>query len=92
MEDSIYKLNRSKNVNVCSFSSSRNTKNQDQQNLTLRDLECLFASPPAEETEENEGDGERNLRDLPPSVAAAMAAERRMKESNDASTSTTNTS
>nr|VDD15822.1 unnamed protein product [Brassica oleracea] len=92
VEDSIYKLNRSKNVNVSSFSSSRNTKNQDQQNLTLRDLECLFASPPAEETEENEGDGERNLRDLPPSVAAAMAAERRMKESNDASTSTTNTS
>ncbi|CAF2298271.1 unnamed protein product [Brassica napus] len=87
VEDSIYKLNRSKDVNVSSFSSSRNTKNQDQQNLTLRDLECLFASPPAEETEENEGDGERNLRDLPPSVAAAMAAERRMKESNDASTS-----
>ncbi|KAJ0259432.1 RING-finger [Hirschfeldia incana] len=90
VEDSIYKLNRSKNVNVSSF-TSRSTKNQDQQNLTLRDLECLFASPPAEETEENEGDGQKNLRDLPPSVAAAMAAERRMKESN-ASTSTTNTS
>ncbi|KAL0896617.1 hypothetical protein Bca101_080578 [Brassica carinata] len=90
VEDSIYKLNRSKNINVSSF-SSRNTKNQDQQNLTLRDLECLFASPPAEETEQNEGDGQQNLRDLPPSVAAAMAAERRMKES-DASTSTTNIS
>ncbi|KAJ4904003.1 zinc ion binding [Raphanus sativus] len=90
VEDSIYKLNRSKNINVSSF-SSRNTKNQDQQNLTLRDLECLFASPPAEETEENEGGGQQNLRDLPPSVAAAMAAERRMNESN-ASTSNANTS
>ncbi|KAL0740078.1 hypothetical protein Bca4012_081591 [Brassica carinata] len=90
VEDSIYKLNRSKNINVSSF-SSRNTKNQDQQNLTLRDLECLFASPPAAETEENEEEGQKNLRDLPPSVAAAMAAERRMNESN-ASTSTTNIS
>ncbi|CAH8371515.1 unnamed protein product [Eruca vesicaria subsp. sativa] len=90
VEDSIYKLNRSKSINVSSF-SSRNTKNQDQQNLTLRDLECLFASPPAEETEKNKGDGQENLRDLPPSVAAAIAAERRMNESN-ASTSTTNAS
>ncbi|KAF8063114.1 hypothetical protein N665_1184s0003 [Sinapis alba] len=90
VEDSIYKLNRSKNTNVSSF-SSRNTKNQDQQNLTLRDLECLFASLPAEETEESEGEGQKNLRDLPPSVAAAIAAERRMNESN-ASTSTTNIS
>ncbi|CAA7028820.1 unnamed protein product [Microthlaspi erraticum] len=92
VEESIYKLNRSKSTSLSSF-SSRNTKNQDQQFLTLRDLESLFASPAAEaeENEENMGDRQEDLRDLPPSVAAAIAAERRMRESN-ASSSVTNTS
>ncbi|XP_023640660.1 E3 ubiquitin-protein ligase SHPRH isoform X1 [Capsella rubella] len=92
VEESIYKLNRNKNMNLSSF-SSRNTKNQDQQFLTLRDLESLFASPAAEtaEMEEHLEEREKNLRDLPPSVAAALAAERRMKESI-ASSSTTNAS
>ncbi|KAG7574414.1 Helicase superfamily 1/2 ATP-binding domain [Arabidopsis suecica] len=92
VEESIYKLNRNKNTNLSSF-SSRNTKNQDQQFLTLRDLESLFASPAAEtaEMEENPGERQENLRDLPPSVAAALAAERRMKESS-ASSSATNAS
>ncbi|CAN8317715.1 unnamed protein product [Cochlearia groenlandica] len=92
VEESINKLNRSKNTNLSSF-TSRTTKNQDQQFLTLRDLESLFASPAAEaeDTEENPGDRQRDLRDLPPSVAAARAAERRMKEYN-ASSSTTNPS
>jgi E3 ubiquitin-protein ligase SHPRH len=92
VEESIYKLNRNKNTNLSSF-SSRNTKNQDQQFLTLKDLESLFASPTAEtaEMEQNPGERQENLRDLPPSVAAALAAERRMKESN-ASSSTTNAS
>ncbi|CAH2058593.1 unnamed protein product [Thlaspi arvense] len=93
VEESINKLNRTKSTNVSSF-SSRNTKNKDQQFLTLRDLESLFASPAAEaeETEENPGDKQENLRDLPPSVAAAIAAERRMKESNASSSTTNNTS
>ncbi|CAH8265480.1 unnamed protein product [Arabidopsis lyrata] len=92
VEESIYKLNRNKNTNLSSF-SSRNTKNQDQQFLTLRDLESLFASPAAEtaEMEENPGERQENLRDLPPSVAAALAAERRIKEST-ASSSATNAS
>ncbi|ESQ52797.1 hypothetical protein EUTSA_v10016132mg [Eutrema salsugineum] len=91
VEESINKLNRSKNASVSSF-SSRNTKNQDQQFLTLRDLESLFASPAAEaeQTEENIGDRQKNLRDLPPSLAAAIAAERRIKD--NASSSTSNTS
>ncbi|VVB02957.1 unnamed protein product [Arabis nemorensis] len=92
VEESIYKLNRSKNAQTNSF-TSRNTKNKDQEFLTLRDLESLFASPAAKaaETEENPGERRTNLRDLPPSVAAAIAAERRMNEGN-ASSSTINAS
>ncbi|CAN8274141.1 unnamed protein product [Cochlearia groenlandica] len=57
VEESISKLNKSRNTHLCSF-TSRTTKNHDQQGLTLRDLESVFASPAeaeAEDTEENPG-------------------------------------
>ncbi|KAJ4825655.1 hypothetical protein Tsubulata_038885 [Turnera subulata] len=71
VEESIYKLNKSRNTS--SFISG-NTKNQDQPALTLKDVESLFATAPESEEESSE-----SLRHLPPSVAAAMAAERRLK-------------
>lgn len=76
VEESIYKLNRSRNSN--SFISG-NTKNKDQPVLTLKDLETLFASVRTAAPESD--DQTESLRHLPPSVAAAMAAERRLKES-----------
>ncbi|GKU91240.1 hypothetical protein SLEP1_g5140 [Rubroshorea leprosula] len=76
VEESIHKLNRNRNSE--SFISG-NTKNQDQPVLTLKDIESLFAVVPlasaAAKTNESE-----DLRQLPPSVAAAIAAERRLKE------------
>ncbi|KAJ8771167.1 hypothetical protein K2173_023492 [Erythroxylum novogranatense] len=70
VEESIYKMNRSRNSSAF---ISGNTKNQDQPVLTLKDIESLFATvssideePPA------------SLRHLPPSMAAAIAAERRL--------------
>ncbi|CAI0457306.1 unnamed protein product [Linum tenue] len=56
-----------------------NTKNQDQPILTLKDVECLFASstPAAEDSEKKT---EEDLRQLPPAVAAAIAAERRLMQ------------
>ncbi|KAJ6952149.1 hypothetical protein NC653_041338 [Populus alba x Populus x berolinensis] len=72
VEESIYKLNRSRSTS--SFISG-NTKNQDQPLLTLKDVESLFATVP-----ESDGKPTENLRHLPPSVAAALAAERRLKE------------
>ncbi|XP_010554570.1 PREDICTED: E3 ubiquitin-protein ligase SHPRH [Tarenaya hassleriana] len=87
VEESIYKLNTSRNVNSSSNSFiSGNTKNQDQPFLTLRDLESLFSSTSAPDTGDNWD--QTNLRDLPPSVAAAMAAERRLTENAAASSST----
>lgn len=58
-----------------------NTKNQDQPVLTLKDVESLVARAPlmAPETDENPNTN-TNLRDFPPSVAAAIAAERRYNE------------
>lgn len=76
VEESLYKLNRSRNTN--SFISG-NTKNQDQPVLTLKDVESLFAvaAPAVPGNEENSAE---NLRHLPPSVAAGIAAERRLME------------
>ncbi|KAM7270916.1 hypothetical protein ACFE04_030130 [Oxalis oulophora] len=74
VEESVYKLNRSRN---CSSIISGNTKNQDQPLLTVKDVESLFSvSTLAQEENENM----ENLRDLPPSMAAVIAAERRLKE------------
>ncbi|XP_015575743.2 E3 ubiquitin-protein ligase SHPRH [Ricinus communis] len=73
VEESIYKLNRSRNTS--SFISG-NTKNQDQQLLTLKDVESLFTSTVPKGDEELT----ESLRHLPPSAAAAIAAERRLKE------------
>ncbi|XP_011009134.1 PREDICTED: uncharacterized ATP-dependent helicase C17A2.12-like [Populus euphratica] len=72
VEESIYKLNRSRSTS--SFISG-NTKNQDQPVLTLKDVESLFATVPSTVPE---SDGKPRY--LPPSVAAALAAERRLKE------------
>ncbi|CAK7340000.1 unnamed protein product [Dovyalis caffra] len=77
VEESIYKLNRSRNTS--SFISG-NTKNQDQPVLTLKDVESLFTTVPST-VPESDGNPTESLRHLPPSVAAALAAERRLKES-----------
>ncbi|CAJ1970559.1 unnamed protein product [Sphenostylis stenocarpa] len=78
VEDSIYKLNRSRSNH--SFISG-NTKNQDQPVLTLKDVEALLTRAPLTmpESEENHNTS-TNLRHLPPSVAAAIAAEKRLNE------------
>ncbi|MBA0571014.1 hypothetical protein Golob_004610, partial [Gossypium lobatum] len=77
VEESIYKLNRSRN----SSGFVGNTKNQDQPVLTLKDVESLFATAPSRspKTDEDKTESE-SLRYLPPSMAAAIAAERRLKE------------
>ncbi|KAL3653381.1 hypothetical protein CASFOL_003062 [Castilleja foliolosa] len=70
VEESIYKLNKSRNTS--SFITG-NRKNLDQPCLTLRDVESLFRVTPAPVVKDN-----GSLRDLPASVAAAVAAERRL--------------
>ncbi|KAI3458420.1 hypothetical protein Pfo_015083 [Paulownia fortunei] len=75
VEESIYKLNKSRNTS--SFISG-NRKNQDQPCLTLRDVESLFRVAPTAITESQMPTG--SLRDLPASVAAAIAAERRLMD------------
>ncbi|KAK9283240.1 hypothetical protein L1049_011476 [Liquidambar formosana] len=76
VEESIFKLNRSRSTN--SFING-NTKNQDQPVLTLKDVESLFATVPSAVPESDERPS-GSLMHLPPSVAAAIAAERRLKE------------
>ncbi|XP_047148397.1 E3 ubiquitin-protein ligase SHPRH isoform X4 [Vigna umbellata] len=78
VEESLYKLNRSRSNH--SFISG-NTKNQDQPVLTLKDVEALLSRAPLTmpESEENPSTN-TNLRHLPPSVAAAIAAEKRLNE------------
>ncbi|KAK4433468.1 E3 ubiquitin-protein ligase SHPRH, partial [Sesamum alatum] len=75
VEESIYKMNKSRNTS--SFISG-NRKNQDQPCLTLRDVESLFRVAPSSIAEDRTPTG--SLRELPPSVAAAIAAERRLME------------
>ncbi|XP_017984679.1 PREDICTED: E3 ubiquitin-protein ligase SHPRH isoform X1 [Theobroma cacao] len=72
VEESIYKLNRSRN----SSGFVGNTRNQDQPVLTLKDVESLFAAAPKIDEKPTESE---SLRNLPPSVAAAIAAERRLR-------------
>lgn len=77
VEESIYKLNKSRNTS--SFISG-NRKNQDHPCLTLKDVESLFrVAAPASKTDDQTPAG--SLNDLPASVAAAIAAERRLMES-----------
>lgn len=81
VEESIYKLNKSRNSTTF---ISGNTKNQDQPLLTLKDIEALFSivpSLPIPETDEKPTESE-SLRHLPPSVAAAIAAEKRLNSSS----------
>lgn len=75
VEESIYKLNKSRNTS--SFISG-NRKNQDQPCLTLRDVESLFRVAPVATAEDQTPSG--SMRDLPPSVAAAIAAEKRLMD------------
>ncbi|RZB69691.1 E3 ubiquitin-protein ligase SHPRH isoform B [Glycine soja] len=78
VEESIYKLNRSRSNH--SFISG-NTKNQDQPVLTLKDVEALLSRAPLTMPESDENHNTNtNLRHLPPSVATAIAAERRLNE------------
>ncbi|KAF8009800.1 hypothetical protein BT93_J0713 [Corymbia citriodora subsp. variegata] len=76
VEESIYKLNKSRNSS--SFISG-NTKNQDQPVLTLKDVESLFAASPANPPQ-TDVKRKESLMHLPPSMAAAVAAERRLQE------------
>ncbi|XP_037475762.1 E3 ubiquitin-protein ligase SHPRH-like isoform X1 [Triticum dicoccoides] len=76
IEDSIYKMNRGRNV--CSTIKRKSKNFKDELALTLKDVESLFpvATPdqPPEEDDKDHGD---SLRSLPPSVAAGLAAEMR---------------
>ncbi|PHT52525.1 hypothetical protein CQW23_06987 [Capsicum baccatum] len=74
VEESIYKLNKSRNIG--SFVSG-NRKNQDQPVLTLRDVESLFRVAPTPSIDEK---ATGSLMHFPPAVAAAIAAERRLRE------------
>lgn len=76
VEESIYKLNKSRNSS--SFISG-NKKNQDEPILTVKDVESLFATVPSTATNYTE-DQTGSLAHLPPSVAAAIAAERRLDQ------------
>ncbi|XP_054788420.1 uncharacterized protein LOC129294236 isoform X2 [Prosopis cineraria] len=76
VEESIYKLNRSRASHSV---ISGNTKNQDQTMLTLKDVETLLATAPLTRSESDENSA-ASLRHLPPSMAAAIAAERRLNE------------
>ncbi|XP_027329381.1 E3 ubiquitin-protein ligase SHPRH isoform X1 [Abrus precatorius] len=78
VEESIYKLNRSRSNH--SFISG-NTKNQDQPVLTLKDVEALLSRAPLTMPESDENPNTNtDLRHLPPTMAAAIAAERRLSE------------
>ncbi|XP_068668548.1 uncharacterized protein [Aristolochia californica] len=72
VEESIYKLNRSRTAKPI---ISGNTKNKDQLALTLKDVESLF-SPAVQLKYDGEPPGPRPSA----SVAAALAAEKRLRE------------
>ncbi|KAA8544241.1 hypothetical protein F0562_022253 [Nyssa sinensis] len=74
IEESIYKLNKSRNT---SLFISGNTRNQDQPVLPLKDVESLFTPSTIPESGEKPTG---SLMHLPPSVAADLAAERRRIE------------
>ncbi|KAI3882577.1 hypothetical protein MKX03_010696 [Papaver bracteatum] len=78
VEESIYKLNRGRST---SSVISGSTKKQDQSVLTLKDVESLFSSATPSMQLEDKNVQKESLKHLPPAVAAALAAERRLKES-----------
>ncbi|XP_008782680.2 E3 ubiquitin-protein ligase SHPRH isoform X1 [Phoenix dactylifera] len=78
IEESIYKLNRSKAAN--SIISAKVKKYEDEPALTLQDVESLFPSRRPAEILEHGDDLDGSLRHLPPAVAAGLAAERRLME------------
>nr|XP_043631781.1 E3 ubiquitin-protein ligase SHPRH [Erigeron canadensis] len=77
VEESLYKLNKSRDS--CSFISG-NKKNQDQPVFTLKDVESLFKVAPSTLEQQTKEESTLNLMHLPPGVAAAIAAERRLME------------
>lgn len=77
VEESIYKLNKSR---TSSSYVSANKKNIDQPVLTLKDLESLFRITTSSENPDTIEKQMGSLRHLPPSLAAAMSAERRLME------------
>ncbi|KAH9308738.1 hypothetical protein KI387_036649 [Taxus chinensis] len=87
VEESIYKLNRSKPVNVAGNFS--NICKRDQFSLTIKDIDSLFSCSELEksydESKANSGEAVsmRDLRDLPPAVAAVKAAENRLKQASN---------
>ena len=76
MEESLYKLNKSRHSS--SFISG-NKKNQDQPVLTIKDVESLFKVAPST-IEQKKEEVNSDLMHLPPGVAAGIAAERRLIE------------
>ncbi|RZC55977.1 hypothetical protein C5167_014829 [Papaver somniferum] len=78
VEESIYKLNRGRSTTSV---ISGSTKKQDQSVLTLKDVESLFSSATPSMQLEDKNVETGSLKHLPPAVAAALAAERRLKES-----------
>ena len=86
IEESIYKLNRSRAV--CSILNGKSKNFKDEPVLTLKDVESLFPmTAPDEPPELANEDHDDSLRSLPSSVAAGLAAERRrLIEQQDKST------
>ncbi|XP_074582865.1 uncharacterized protein LOC141839101 isoform X2 [Curcuma longa] len=78
IEESIYKLNMSRAVS--SVISAKVSKSQDQPLWTLKDVESLFPLPSSSEMHEDGNDHAASFRNLPPAVAAGLAAERRLME------------
>jgi E3 ubiquitin-protein ligase SHPRH len=77
IEESIYKLNRSRSV--CSTINRKSKNFKDEAVLTVKDVETLFpmaaSDQPPEQVNQDHND---SLRSLPPSVAAGLAAEARL--------------
>lgn len=85
VEESIYKLGQLKSHSPNGASMGRKS-NQEVSTLTVKDLKMLFKSgtddcrqPLQADTRENTL-GDNNLRELPPSAAAAAAAETRLRQ------------
>ncbi|WOK95874.1 hypothetical protein Cni_G04581 [Canna indica] len=78
IEESIYKLNRTRTVS--SIISAKLSKNQDQPVWTLTDVESLFPLTSPSKLDEDGSESAVSLRNLPAAVAAGLAAQRRLTE------------
>lgn len=76
VEESIYKLNRSRSVSSVIGTRS---KHQDKPTLTIQDMECLFPMTTPDENREGTEVLGGGFSHLPPAVAAGLAAERRLR-------------